>query len=127
MRKNLMKKPYIALLVIVFGVGIALYVNASMQKEGFNVENAKKNGRVAVVYLNLLAAQKHLEIAKNIVPNIVDKKFTSVMKTNVSKNITDSNSSIGAAFTEINKIYSPPDIKVKPCPDVSIDEIPVKK
>jgi len=116
-----MKKPYVALLVIVFGVGIALYVNASMQKEGFNAEHAKKNGRVATIYLNLLAAQNHLEIAKNSVPSIVDKKFTSDMKTNVSKNITDSNSSIGAAFTTINSIYnSTPDIKVTPCPVVSM-------
>ena len=122
-----MKKPYIALLVIVVGVGIAFYVNASMQKEGFNAENARKNGKVSIVYLNLLAAQKHLEIAKNSIPSIVDKKFTSDMKTNVSTKITDSNNSILAAFTTINSIYSSPDIKVKPCPDVSIDETSVKK
>ena len=117
-----MKKPYIALLVIVFGVGIALYVNASMQKEGFNAENAKKNGKVAMVYLNLLAAQKHLEIAKDIVPKIVDKSFTSDMKTNLTKNIDNSNTSIVAAFATINSNtkYSTPDINVTPCPPVSM-------
>jgi hypothetical protein len=117
-QKYIMKKPLLLVAIIAFGIGIALYST----KEGFNYDESKKNPIITKVYLELLAAQKHLENAANSdFQNITDPLFTQNIKNDIIQDGVIINSSIKNIKQIIKKIYpQKPHINVTPCPAVTM-------